>query len=153
MISSLISRTSAGVLFLGGAVLLFASDTVLPILVVDVQPAATWPGELIGAGWLALAALNWLSRGTMLGGIYGRPIVIANVALYFITAAVLLRVAVERSRPGVLWLIGGATLVLAGVYGWLLLRGPAAGDVSRAAGARAEAGAASPTRTSSTHLS
>lgn len=153
MISGLISRVSAGVLFLAGTVLLFASDTVLPRLVAGMQPAATWPGELIGAGWLALAALNWLSRGTVLGGIYGRPIVIANVALYFITAMILLRVAVERGGPGGLWLIGGATLVLAAVYGWLLLRGPADGDISRVAGAGAEVEAASPTRTSSTRVS
>lgn len=122
-------------LFLGGAILLFASDTVLPRVTPDVEPAATWPGELIGAGWLALAALNWLSRDSVLGGIYGRPIVIANVALYFITAMVLLRVAVEGGGPGMLWVVGGATLLLAGIYGWLLLRGPVDRDIVPASGA------------------
>ena len=36
--------------------------------------------QLLGAALLGFAALNWLSRGAPLGGIYGRPVVLANFA-------------------------------------------------------------------------
>ena len=68
MTSSLISRLSACVLFLGGATLLFAPDVILPALVPGFPPAAAWLGQLLGASWLAVAALNWLHRSTVLGG-------------------------------------------------------------------------------------
>ncbi|HET7549754.1 MAG TPA: hypothetical protein VFK04_00595 [Gemmatimonadaceae bacterium] len=71
-----------------------------------------------------MAALNWLSRGALLGGIYGRPVVFANTALYFISALVILR-AVSRA-PSVtgLWVLAVPAVALAGVYSWLLYRGP-----------------------------
>jgi hypothetical protein len=85
MISSLVSRASAAILLLGGVTLLFAPDVVLPALVPAFPPAAMWLGQLLAAAWLGVAALNWLQRGALLGGIYGRSVVLANVALYFIS--------------------------------------------------------------------
>ena len=96
MTSAAISKVSAGLLLLGGISMLFASDGVLPLLAADIPRSATWPGQLIGAGWLALAALNWLSRGLVLGSIYGRPAIIAKLAIYFITAIVLVRVELDN---------------------------------------------------------
>jgi len=77
----------------GGLVLPFAPDAVLPAFVPGFPPAAVWLGQLLGAAWLAVAALNWLQRESILGGIYGRPVVLANVALYLISALSLIRAA------------------------------------------------------------
>jgi hypothetical protein len=101
VISSLLSRVSAAVLLLAGVALLFAPDVLLPALVPGFPPVAAWLGQLLGAAWLAVAALNWLQRAAVLGGIYGRPVVLANVALYFISALSLLRA-----------LLGGANVLL-----------------------------------------
>ncbi len=122
--SSTISRLSAAVLFLGGACLLFAPDAVLPFFALATPRSATWTGQLVGAGWLAVAGLNWLSRGSVLGGIYGRPIVTANVALYFISAMVLVRAGLDGDARPFTWIVAGLHIVLAGIYGWLLFRGP-----------------------------
>lgn len=124
MISSLVSRLSAAVLLLGGVTLLFAPDVVLPALVADFPPAAMWLGQLLAAAWLGVAALNWLQRGALLGGIYGRAVVLANCALYFISTLSLLRALVDGSAPPLLWLVFTPLAVLAVVYGALLLRGP-----------------------------
>ena len=124
MISSLVSRVSAAVLLLGGVTLLFASDVVLPALVPAFPPAAVWLGQLLAAAWLGVAALNWFQRGALLGGIYGRSVVVANVALYFISASSLLRALVDGSATAVLWLVFAPLAVLAAVYGALMLRGP-----------------------------
>ena len=93
LISSILTRLSAAVLLVGGLVLPFAPDAVLPAFVPGFPPAAVWLGQLLGAAWLAVAALNWLQRESILGSIYGRPVVLANVALYLISALSLIRAA------------------------------------------------------------
>ena len=54
-------------------------------------PAAFSLGQRLAAAWLRVAALNWMQRFTVLGGICGRPAVFTNSVLYFISALVLVR--------------------------------------------------------------
>ena len=124
MISSLVSRVSAAVLLLGGAGLLFASDVLLPALVPGFPRSAAWLGQLLGAAWLGVAALNWVGRGTLLGGIYGRAIVLANAVLYFVGALSLLRALAGGQAPAAWWLVFAPMAALAAVYWALLMRGP-----------------------------
>jgi hypothetical protein len=81
-------------------------------------------GQLLGAAWLGAAALNWVGRFAILGGIYGRPTVVANAALYFISALVLLRAAGRAPTSPALWALAAPAVVLAVAYTWLLYRGP-----------------------------
>ncbi len=119
--SGLISRVNAIVLALAGVAMLFAPDAVLLQIVDGFPPAAFWLGQLLGAAWLGMAALSWLGRDAVLGGIYGRPVVMANFALHFISAMTLLRAGlIVLAIPAVL---------LAIVYGLLLFRGPLPGDM------------------------
>jgi hypothetical protein len=122
--STLVSRISAAVLLVAGLALLFAPDAVLPRLIPSYPPTALWLGQLLGAAWLGVAALNWWSRTTILGGIYGRPIVLTNLAIYFIGALVMLSAARRVKFPGAVWTAVALAVVLAVAYGWLLLRGP-----------------------------
>ena len=124
MISFRLSCVSAAVLLLGGAALLFAPDVLLPALVPGFPPTAAWIGQLLAAAWLGVAALNWLQRGAVLGGIYGRPVVVANLALYFVSAMSLLRAVVGGAAPMAAWAALALAAPLATVYGALLLRGP-----------------------------
>jgi hypothetical protein len=104
--------------------MLFAADVILPRLVAGFPAGGAWLGQLLGASWLAVGTLNWLSRPMLLGGIYGRPIVLANLSIYFIGAMVLLRTVATDMTPTAVW-FGFVPLVLFSViYGWLLLRGP-----------------------------
>lgn len=45
--------------------------------------------QLIGAALFGFAMLNWLSRYSLVGGIYSRPLVVANLA-HTATAALML---------------------------------------------------------------
>jgi hypothetical protein len=123
VISSALSRVSAAVLAAGGGALLFAPDVLLPALVPGFPPSGLWLGQLVGAAWLGMAALNWLQRAAILGGIYGRPVVLANLVLYFVSALSVLRVLLGGG-PTELWLILVPTGAFALAYGALLLRGP-----------------------------
>ena len=123
MISALISRTSALWLGVGGFVLLFAPDAVLPRLVAGYPAGGLWLGQLLGAAWLGLAALNWINRRLILGGVFGRPIVLANAIHYFVSAMVLVR-AVTRQPEASVELMAVPAITLAVAYGALLFRGP-----------------------------
>lgn len=136
MISRHISRASAVLLFLGGIALLFASDTILPRLIPGFPPTGAWLGQLLGAGWLAVAALDWVGQSTLLGGIYGRSQVLANVTLHFVSASTLLRLVVRGEAPVTLWILAFVFAMFAFVYGWLLFRGPFERDFAVHPGAR-----------------
>ena len=124
MISSRLSRISAFVLLFGGLVLLFASDAVLPALIPGFPPDAAWLGQLLAAAWLGIAALNWLQRSALLGGIYGRATVLANVVTYFVSAASLLRALFGQDAPLALWTAFVPLAALAATYTVLMMRGP-----------------------------
>jgi hypothetical protein len=124
VISSVLSRVSALVLLLGGLALLFAPDVLLPALAPGFPPAAAWLGQLLAAAWLGVAALNWLQRAAVLGGIYGRPVVFANGALYLVSALSLLRALLGGAAPRAVWLVCAPAALLAAAYWALLLRGP-----------------------------
>ena len=67
--------------------------------------------QLAGAAWIALALLNWAARGHMLGGIYGRPVALANFAHFAIGAVTLVKlIRVAGGLPPLAVLTAGFTL-------------------------------------------
>ena len=121
VISSVIARASAALLAAAGLPLLFASDAILPRLVPGFPATAAWLGQLIAAAWLSVALFNWNSKATILGGIYGRPSVNLNLVLYVVSALALLKVA---DGALVVRAIAAPFVLMAAVYGAVLLRGP-----------------------------
>ena len=119
MRSTQVTRASALLLALVGAALLFAPVEVLSHTVPDIPPSAAW---------LGLATMNWLARFTMVGGIYGRAIVSANAAAYFVSAMVMLSAGRRLGFSTPMLAITIVALVMAAVYGYLLFRGPFAAD-------------------------
>lgn len=121
MISSIVSRVSAALLATAGVPLLFASDVLLPALAPGVPTSAAWLGQLIAASWLGVALFNWHSRKTVLGGILGRPAVNLNLVLYVVSSLGLLK---ADNATVALRTVTVPFVVMAMVYGVLLLRGP-----------------------------
>lgn len=119
--SHAVSCGSAAWLAAAGLGLTFAADDLLAALVPGFPPAAAWVGQVLGAAWFGVAALNWLQRRTVLGGIYGRPIVLTNVFLYGVGTLSLIGSA---SRGGVPLALVGIMATFALAYTALLLRGP-----------------------------
>ena len=52
--------------------------------------------QLLGALYLGLAVLNWMSRGNLIGGIYGRPVSMANFFNFSVGALALAKGLVAR---------------------------------------------------------
>ena len=83
--------SSAAVLVAAGSACLFAPEETTTAS--GFAGAATVPVQLLGALYLGLAAANWTARGSMIGGIYARPLALANFMHWLIGATVLIRYA------------------------------------------------------------
>jgi hypothetical protein len=49
--------------------------------------------QLTGALYLGFAMLNWMGRGSLIGGIYGRPVAIGNFLHFLVGALALIKAA------------------------------------------------------------
>ena len=81
--------TSALILAVLGVALSFLPQEVLTLPGAPAAPRLVLLIQLGGAMALAWAILNWMSRGQRVGGIYSRPLALANV-LHFATGSVTL---------------------------------------------------------------
>lgn len=79
--------------------------------------------QVIGAAYLAFAMLNWMSRGATIGGIYGRPLVTANVLHFTMVAIVLVKWAAAGAPPGIM-IFAGLYAVFAVWFGAVMFGGP-----------------------------
>lgn len=86
-------------------------------------PLQLWAGALLGAG-----ALNWMSRGNSVGGIYGRPICVGNLLHFTVGAFVLARLGTAAAAP--LWIACGIYAAFALCFAWLLFFGHPAAEPS-----------------------
>ena len=79
--------------------------------------------QLLGAAALGFAMLDWMSRGSMLGGIYGRPLVVGNL-LHFFAGAMALTKAATAAGSGPLLAPAAVYGLLAALFALLLFRNP-----------------------------
>ncbi len=97
-------------LVLIGLVLSFLPDE---ILVYFNQPANTFlktAFQVIGALYLGFAMLNWMVKSSRIGGIYNRPVVVANLMHFGVVFIALIKLIVGG-------LANPAVIALAVVYG------------------------------------
>lgn len=117
----------AGLLLLCcGVAALFAPQEIAQVLGSRGQPASPVVVQLLGAGLFALGFLDWFSRFSAIGGIHGRPVLVANLSFFFIAAATLGRHAAQSGGAVEAWLLAGVTGLMAAWFGGLLLFPPVA---------------------------
>jgi len=97
--------TSAAVFAALGAITFFFQEEV--VAAAGLHPTAALPVQLLAGGFFAIANLNWMGRGAIYGGIYGRPIVMANLTLGFITTVSLVTAQLGGMLPPWGWVIAG----------------------------------------------
>lgn len=61
--------------------------------------------QILGAAYFGFAMLNWLSKGIRTGGIYNRPLTVANMAHYAIGAFALLKFVETTEDVSFLYLL------------------------------------------------
>jgi len=101
----------------------FVPHEILNYVGVSATPFTVSVIQLAGALYLGFALLNWMARGTLLGGIYGRPIGIANVAHFAMAAIMLVKLVLGGQREAVL-LVGTLIYVITAAWFVLVVFGP-----------------------------
>ena len=74
---------SAIILALIGISLIFLPKEILDYFELSVSDTLELLMQIIGSFYYAFAMLNWMSKGSIIGGIYNRPIAIANLTHYY----------------------------------------------------------------------
>ena len=107
-----------------GLLMTFAPQEVLTWGGSQARPFPVLVVQAAGALYLGFAMVNWTARGTVIGGIYGRPVALGNLVHFFVVAATLLRAVAAAHGSRVLWAAFVAYAVFAGWFGLLVFRGP-----------------------------
>lgn len=69
-----------------GILISFLPDEILTHLNIENNSITLLFLKLIGAMYMGFAVLNWMAKGTLIGGIYNRPIAFANLMHFGIGA-------------------------------------------------------------------
>ena len=108
-----------------GVILTFASDIVLRNLNIDANPTAILFGQVMGGLYFGYSMLNWMTKNSLIGGIYNRPIAIANFGHFMIAGlAIIKRLISAPGLPKVLWGTGAAYLIFGLLFVGILFRHP-----------------------------
>lgn len=106
--------SSALALCIAGIAASFLPREILAEVGVAPTPPVPLLVQLLGALFLGFAILNWLAKEMVVGGVYGRPVVVGNLGHFVIGTLTLLRAAAGGDSLA-LW---AATGVYAGFAIW-----------------------------------
>lgn len=111
---------SSATLFIAGVACLFAPVESLAAVGFAGVPEVT--GQVLGALYLGFAAANWTARGSMIGGIYARPLSVANF-VHFVVGAIVVVKGMSFDTSGVAYLALAAIYVIFAILFTLLVYG------------------------------
>ena len=79
--------------------------------------------QLAGALYVAFAMLNWSAKGALLGGIYGRSIVLANFTHFAVGGIVLVKIVAAGQLHIEVAVLTAVYALFAAWFGFVLLGG------------------------------
>jgi hypothetical protein len=103
---------------------IFAPELVLQRLAGGGTAGAGLMVQLAGAMYLGFAGLNWMGRGSLMGGIYGRPVAIGNLMHFLVGAFALLKMASQLPTPLLSWGIATGYVIFAAWFAFVAFGNP-----------------------------
>ena len=116
---------NAIILALIGISLIFLPKEILDYFELSASGTLELLMQITGSLYFAFAMLNWMSKGSIIGGIYGRPIAIANLTHFVIAGLSLIKGIM--ANPGlsyVIWSIAIAYSIFAILFGIVTFNHP-----------------------------
>ena len=104
MNTKIVMITSALVMALTAIMLIFIPRELLSAAGYSDSYIAVLFLQVLGALYFAFAVLNWMAKANIIGGIYSKPVAMANYAHFFIAAITLLKTAFQQDVL-ILWII------------------------------------------------
>ena len=116
---------SAVILGALGILLTFMPVEASGYLMLNNSPVQPVIMQLLGALYFALAMLDWMTRTSYIGGIYNRPIAIANLSHFMIAGLALLKAVIKDDfLPTILWLLAAIYLIFAILFAGIVFGSP-----------------------------
>jgi len=125
MNTKIIMTLAAVILGTAGIALTFMPDALLNYAGMEKSETALLLMQILGALYFAFAMLNWMSKGSLIGGIYNRPVAVANMTHFLIGGLALVKVLMSNSNASYLiWTVGVIYAAFAVCFGIILFRHP-----------------------------
>ena len=122
MNTKLLMTTSSLLIGLAGVFALFAPDVLLAMVGVPVADPLSVLIQLLGALYFSMALMNWTAKDSAIGGIYARPVSLANFAHFFIGALLLIRYHLSNEFNLLVFLVLVVYVIFAALFYWLVFR-------------------------------
>jgi hypothetical protein len=127
--TKILMTASAAFLGLLGVAATFLPQEILRGLLPEPNPQIVLIIQITGALYLGFAILNWTARANLIGGIYSRPVALANFLHFAIVAMALLK-AVAGGKLEIVFAFGLALYLLFAIwFGLVLFTHPGKPDV------------------------
>jgi len=125
MNTKLIMTASAVMLGIAGIVFTFIPEEVLTYVHLETSRPQLFMLQISGALYFAFAMLNWMTKSSVIGGIYNKPIAVANFTHFFIGAMALLKGLLSNpTLPFLIWAIAILYLIFAILFGLIFMQSP-----------------------------
>ncbi len=102
---------SALVLGVFGVLTSFFAKELLLHTKVTSQGAGEMFMQFLAAGMLGFAFMNWTARNAVLGGIYGRPIIIGNLIHFALVLIAMIKMIIAKPDLPGMWVLAGIYLI------------------------------------------
>lgn len=117
--------SSALILGLTGIILIFMPLELLGYIHLEASKVSQTLVQILGALYFAFAMLNWVTKTSIIGGIYNRPIAIANFTHFTIAGLVLIKgLLSSHNLQNEMWVITIIYSVFAISFGLILFSPP-----------------------------
>src|SRR5205814_1265148 len=109
------------------AIVMGAAGILLTFLPQEAAALIGWPNgsivvlQTFGAIYFGFAMTNWMLKGTLIGGIYNRPVAVGNFSHFFIAAMALLKFSPKSIA---LIIVTFLYCILATAFGYILFTHP-----------------------------
>ena len=108
-----------------GILLIFIPDTILSQLYVNTNNTALFLMQILGALYFSFGMLNWMTKTSLIGGIFNRPIAVANLTHFLIAGLALIKGLISNpNSPYIIWTLGIIYFVFGVSFGIILFRHP-----------------------------
>ena len=114
--------SSSLILAAAGIFTLFAPDVLLSALGVAVTAQLSVLVQLLGALYFSFALMNWTVKDSAIGGIYARPVSLANFSHFFIGTLLLAKVMLSSAFNISVVLLLAVYAIFAILFYWLVFR-------------------------------
>ena len=128
MNTRIIMTTSAVFLAIIGISLTFFPVEIANYLVFGVESILILVLQVMGGLFFGFAMLNWMAKESVIGGIYNKPLVTANMAQFVVGGLALLKDLIHHpDKPLIIWLLTGFYTIFGLVFVILFMRSPVKG--------------------------